>query len=147
MEVKDQEYFTALQSLLEADKRQLLIVIAFELGVPVFTMKDFVVGKELLKKTDPAFDTIRLVLSLSIICFLAAAWMHWKYMRRVHMNAFAALRIQLEKGVGEEAHHLIFNKENGLYANHGEKYLLGFILLSAAICLYFVFLCLYFGRV
>ncbi len=132
----DQEYFKSLISLLESDKQQMMLLVGFEIGLPVLTLKDLSFGKVVFDSGQTAPPELRLWLGVSIAFFLIAALCHTAYMRRVHLNTFAVARLMLETGVGQDARTLLFDESKGLWARHGGKYRLGMLALSLALFAY-----------
>ena len=139
----DQDYFKTLISLLEADKQQLMILIGLEIGLPILTLKDLSFGKVVFDTSETIPDALRISLGISIVLLFAGAAVHWTYMRRVHMNAFAVARLMLQTGNGEDARQLVFGDETGLWARHGYKFNLGMALLVAGLLTYAVFVWLH----
>lgn len=90
---RDKEYLEQLIELLESDKRAVLLYIAFEFAVPLLTIKDLAIGQSVLISTDSGILAEKLVLLTSLALFLSAAFFHFLYWRRIHLNEFAVARI------------------------------------------------------
>ncbi|MEO8747096.1 MAG: hypothetical protein ABI379_05525 [Rhodanobacter sp.] len=135
---RDEEYIKQLIKLLESDKRAVMFYMAFELAVPVFTIKDLAFGQSALASTDAAAFATKLVLVTSLALFLMAALFHWLYWRRIHLNEFAVSRILLS-GTGEQARELVFGERTGLWGRHGWKYIAGHVALGFGMVTYLAF--------
>lgn len=132
---RDEKYLETLISVLEADKKQLTLFIGLELAVPLFTIKDVSFGKDLITGVSSIPNSIKVIIIISMICFLAAAFFHFKYLRRVHANTFAVARFLLN-GTGEDARALLFDDTKGLWAKHGWNYNLAMVFLYLACASY-----------
>jgi len=135
---RDKEYLEKLIELLESDKRAVLLYIAFELALPVLTIKDLAIGQSVLSSTDSGMLAAKVILLVSLGLLCLAALFHFSYWRRIHLNAFAVARILLD-GTGEQARELVFNESTGIWARHGWKYVAGQAALALGIVAYVAF--------
>ena len=137
------KYIEQLIAVLESDKKSVLLYIAFEIGIVVFTVKDLTIGKGTLFPDEAKIIPQPVIFSLlgSLALFLLAAWMHFLYYRRLHLNIVALVQHLLEE-TAVAAKTMVFDEDNGLWAKHGWKYTAANTALAAAVLLYFVFLIL-----